>query len=193
MSTKTSFAEVMAAKTNGRRRVTEQVCFSPTLAEDYQALVIEYAAAKSEEERAAASPPPEGGRTGRLVPVDPKPHEVLKRLAALVEDNPTAFYNVTLEQLERADWLKLRGEHPPRDSVTADRDLFNDETFPPAAIAASMIDPEPTEDVLAYFGSTLSNGEWERLAQTIWNLNEGVRSVPKVEQVSQILGGNETA
>lgn len=179
-----SFADVMASKSNGRRRTTETVCFSPDLAEEYQAHLIAAAAAKSEDERRGRDPEATSNRRSADLP---KWQVELEKAAALVEDNPESFYDVVLEQMRRHDWLRLRTSHMPRDSHKEDQGRFNAASFPPAAVAASMVDPEPTDDVIAWLEDNLSSGEWNRLALVIWNLNEGTRSVPKADQLSSIL------
>ena len=191
---KKSFADVMKSEKNGRRRVTELVCFSVDIATEYQALSLEFVEAKRQEDKHQQAPDPDKPTSGRRLAQKPKSVEILQQMQALVDDNSAAFYEVVFEQLPRADWLKLRAAHPPRDSHADDRGLFNAESFPLPAIVASMVDPEPTDEVVAYFESTLSNGETERLANLIWNLNEGVRSIPKGEaaMISLLLGGNET-
>lgn len=179
-----SFADVMASKSNGRRRTTETVCFSPDLAEEYRAHLIAAAASKSESDRRGRDP--ESTETRRSADM-PKWQTELQKAAALVEDNPDSFYDVVLEQMRRHDWLRLRTAHMPRDGHKEDEDRYNVASFPPAALAASMVDPEPTDDVISYFEDNLSSGEWNRLAVVIWNLNEGTRSVPKADQLSSIL------
>lgn len=179
-----NFNDVMASKSNGRRRATETVCFSPDLAEEYQAHLIAAAAAKSDDDRRSRDPEASENRRSADVP---KWQAELQKAAALVEDNPDAFFDVELEQMRRADWLRLRTAHMPRDSHKEDEGRYNTATFPPAALAASMVEPEPADDVIAYFEDTLSSGEWRRLATVIWNLNEGARSIPKADQLSSIL------
>ena len=189
-----SFADIMKSEKNGRRRITEQVCFSSDIATEYQALSIEFVEAKRTEDQTRASADPDKPASGRRLAAKPKSVEILEQMTALVSENSDAFYEVVFEQLTRADWLKLRAAHPPRDKSDDDRGLFNVESFPFPAIVASMVDPEPTDEVVGYFESVLSHGEVERLANLIWNLNEGVRSVPKGEAdlLSLLLGGNAT-
>jgi len=189
---KPSFADVMASNKNGRRKIVERVCFSADLAEEYHALSIEYAEAKrAEDSRAAAADPDKP--SGRRLNADPESVKVLKKLEALIGDNSDAFYDVEFEQARDADWRVFRAQHAPRDDDDNDRGYFNADTFPRAAVAEYMLDPEPTDEVLAYFDENLSHGEWDRLGHLIWKLNEGVRSVPKAEadMISLLLRGSE--
>ena len=183
-----SFADVMKSEKNGRRRVTELMCFSPTLSEEYRELGVEYMNA-SKRQQTVASDDPDAPRSTRRLAERSDTDKIVDKMTALVEGNPESFYDVTLEAMRPADWNKLRANHPPRDKVAADGGLYNVETFPEAALRESMVDPEPTDDALAYFADNLSNGERERLARAIWNLNEGVRSLPKTETLSRLLGG----
>lgn len=191
---KPSFADVMASAKNGRRRITERVCFSADLAEEYQALTLEFVEAKSKEDkRAAAADPDRPSGTGR-VGGKPESVKILKKLAALVDGNSESFYDVEFEQARDADWRVFRAKHPPRDDNAVDNGYFNADTFPRAAVAEFMVDPEPTDEVLAFFDENLSHGEWDRLGRIVWELNEGVRSVPKAEadMISLLLRGSET-
>lgn len=177
-----SFDDVMASAKNGRRRTTETVCFSPDLAEQYQAHVIAASAAKAADDGRDPEAP-----TNRRSGDDPRWMAELKAAQKLVEDNPDSFYDIVLEQLPKAEWLRLLTAHMPRDGHPEDDGRYNAASFPSAALEASLIDPEPNDERIAYFESVLSAGEWDRLAVVIWNLNKGARSVPKADQLSSIL------
>ncbi|EFQ84711.1 hypothetical protein HMPREF0063_10052 [Aeromicrobium marinum DSM 15272] len=188
-----SFADVMASEKNGRRRTTEQVCFSPDLAEEYQALGLEYMEARRSEEARAANRNPEKPKpTGRIAG-DPASVNLLKQMAALVDENPDSFHEFVLQQSKRSDWNLLLSKHAPRDSKPQDAGRYNMDTFPPAALRLALVDPEPDDEMLAFCDEILSSGEWKRLASTIWHLNEGVRAVPKAEHLSLILAGSASA
>ena len=182
-----SFAGVMKSDKNGRRKQTVTLCFSSEVDSEYRDLEVELGDALSVEAAVSSS---EDRRTNRRVAEKPKSFQIAERMKALREDNADAFYDIVLQALPRAEWLALRGQYPPRDDVKADAGYFNSESFPPAAVRASLMDPEPTEDVLAWLDENLTSGDWERLAFAAWNLNEGSREAPKLDQVSSILSGN---
>lgn len=180
-----SFADVMASENNGRRRATETICLSPDLGEQYQAHVIAAAAAKAEDDRRDPESP-SNRRSADL----PKWRAELEAAQALVEANPTSFYEAILEALPRAEWLRLRTAHMPREGHPEDADRYNSDTFPEAAVIACLVDPVPSDDVAEYLRANLATGEWNRLATVCWNLNEGARQIPKADQLSEILGGS---
>lgn len=175
---KPSFAEVMKAAGNGRRRASQFVCLSPDLADRYTDLQAQFESAIERE----AAPPQDGAiNTGRRLSgnVGPSSNDLQDQMATLIAENPTAFYELQFEQKTRDEWLALRSQHSPRDGVEEDAGLFNSETFPVESVRASLVDPEPTDEVMDFLSETLSFGEWDRIATTIWFLNEGARQVPK--------------
>lgn len=182
-----SFADVMKSDKNGRRKQTVTLCFSSDVDSEYRDLEVELDDALSAEAAISSS---EEKRTNRRVAEKPQSFQIAERMKALREQNADAFYDVVLQALPRAEWLKLRSAHPPRDDEKADAGYFHAENFPPAAVKASMVDPEPTEDVIAWLEENLTSGDWERLALTAWTLNEGSREAPKLDRVSSILSGN---
>jgi hypothetical protein len=183
-----SFADVMKAEKNGRRRGSVTLCFNSDLDREYRELEVELEDAVAAEARAASD---ETKTSGRRVAEKPRSHQIAAQMKELREVNADAFYEVSVQALPRAEWLQLRAQHPPRDShKDEDGGAFNSETFPPAAAAASLIDPEPTEDVLAWLEANLTSGDWNMLGILCWGLNEGTREAPKEDRASSILSGN---
>ena len=131
--------------------------------------------------------------SGRRVAEKPKSHQIATQMKAIREDNPQAFYEVRCKALPRPEWMRLRGQHPPRDShKDIDGDAFNSDTFPPAAAAACLVDPVPTEDVLSWLEENLTAGDWNTLAILCYGLNEGTREAPKADRALSILAGSAT-
>lgn len=188
---KVDFAAVMAAKTNGRRRSHTQVCFSSELDSEFEQLGFELRDALAIEQAASGPKDPDKVNTKRRLAGDELASKVIaQKMASLMEANPEAFYELEFEALERDGWLALRDQHPPRDGNTDDQGMFNSATFGPAAIEACLVDPEPSAEVMAFFASKLSTGEWERLSMLVWSLNEGGREAPKLDLALSILNGN---
>lgn len=186
-----SFADVMKAEKNGRRRGSVTLCFNSELDREYRELEVELEDAVAAEARAASD---ETKTSGRRVAEKPRSHQIATAMKAIREDNADAFYEFVLQAMPRSEWLALRGQHPPRDThKDIDGDAFDSESFPPAAARACMIDPEPTEDALAWLEDNLTAGDWERLGMLAWSLNEGTREAPKVERALSILSGSETS
>ncbi|MDF1705012.1 MAG: hypothetical protein P1U38_09585 [Aeromicrobium sp.] len=182
-----SFADVKKSQKNGRRTITHELCFSATINDEWDRLKEELALAVAADQPKGKSGDPRPQRVGA------KSHkvEVAEKMAALREANDDSFYAVTLTQIRSNEWQALRAEHPPRDGNMMDRSVFfNIDTFPRAAVAACMVDPEPTNDELAYFDEMLSSGEWLDLATKALAVNEGSRTVPFSQLASSILAGS---
>lgn len=186
-----SFDDVMESDQNGRRRDSVTLCFNSDLDREYRELEIQLEDAATVEARAAGD---EGARSSRRVAEKPQSHQIAEQIVALREDNPAAFHEFVLQALPRAEWVALRAQHAPRDShKDEDGGAFNSDTFPPAAAKASLVDPEPRDDVLAWLDDNMTSGDWNRLGIMCWALNEGSREAPKAERALSILSGSATA
>ncbi len=185
-----SFADVMASKNNGRLTATTEVCFSPVLAREFAVLEMKL---EDAERDAVQAKKPDGPASKRRLGAQSASKAIAEEMSALVEANPDAFFEVKVQALPRAEWIALRNQHPPRDGVTADSGIFNSDTFGPPAVSACLVDPEPSAEVLAFLDGNLTNGEWERLTELVWFLNEGAREAPKLDRALSILNGNANA
>lgn len=186
-----SFDDVMKSDKNGRRRESVTLCFNSDLDREYRELEVELEDAIATEARVASD---DGARSPRRVAEKPRSHTLAQQMADLRNDNPESFHEFVVQALPRAEWVALRAKHPPRDShKDEDGGAFNSDTFPPAAVRASLVEPEPTEDVLAWLDENLTSGDWNALGILCWALNEGTREAPKADRVSSILSGNATA
>lgn len=184
-----SFDDVMKAADNGPRTDSVTLCFNSDLDREYRELEVELVDAERAEARAAG----EDGKTNRRVAEKPRSHQIAARIAAIREEHPTAFYEFVLRALPKPEWLKLRSDHPPRDShKDEDAGMFNSDTFPQAAVEACLVDPEPTLERLEWLTANLTTGDWNRLSILAWSLNEGTREAPKAERALAILSGNAT-
>jgi hypothetical protein len=185
-----SFDDVMKADSNGPRTGSVTLCFNSDLDTEYRDLEVRLRDAIADEARVAGD---DERRSNRRVAEKPLSVQIAAQMKAIREDNPQAFYEVVCKALPRAEWMKLRGQHPPRDShKDIDGDAFNSDTFPPAAAAACMVDPDPTEDVLSWLEENLTAGDWNTLAILCYGLNEGTREAPKADLALSILAGNAT-
>lgn len=176
-----SFENVMKSNKNGRRRSKLMVCFSAELDDQYRELQMALADAMEAEERSKAlrRDGESVDSTKRMKPSEPESDKIAQAIAQLMEDNKDSFWDLEFEQARRSDWLDLRAKHAPRDNMAMDGDAFNRETFPRAATALCLVDPEPTDEVLKFLDETLSTGEWDRISLFVLQLNEGLRNVPK--------------
>ena len=72
------------------------------------------------------------------------------------------------EALSRLALDELINAHPPEDG----RGNFDIETFPPALIAASCVEPELTEEDVLHLWGELSDGETAALWNAAWSVQE---------------------
>lgn len=191
-----SFSDVVAANADkGRRYTYHRVCLDPDLFREHEQLMVELGEALARREMARQSKdrdPEKPNMSTRLAGSEKSATVAAKKIEKLIEANPTAFYEIRLEAMERPDWLALRSEHPPRDDNPDDQGLYNSVTMPEPAVAASMTDPESTPENLAFLRAKLHNGEWEQMMRIVWALNEGVDDAPKAGVASTYLSGSVT-
>lgn len=191
-----SFSDVISANADkGRRYTTHRVCLDPDLFREHEQLMVvlgEHLASRAMAAAAKDRNPDRPNTKTRLAGSERSATATAKKIEKLIEDNPTAFYEIRLEALERSEWMALRAQHPPRDNNDDDQGLFNSETMPEVAVPASMTDPEPTADNMAFLTKKLHNGEWETMMRIVWALNEGVDDAPKAGLASAILSGSAT-
>lgn len=80
---------------------------------------------------------------------------------------------------DRPTWPKLWAAHPPREDNAKDAEAgVNEETFFPALLHASLIDPEMDTDDWDELISRITDGQYELLCNVAWGLSRGQVSVP---------------
>lgn len=101
------------------------------------------------------------------------PKELESHVAALSKKVESKTRTFTFRSIGRREWRKLSSEHPPSDEQRAlEPDLdHNPDTFPPAAIAASCIEPKLTLDDAAWLCDELPDGEFWRIWQAVLSAN----------------------
>lgn len=106
--------------------------------------------------------------------------DALADLQARAKDATVDF---TFKAIGRKAWTDLMAAHPPTDEQTKDLPeeavlRWNPLEFPPAAIAASLSEPDGFDAVkVAELEQTLSEGQWKRLWSGCVIANEGVGDV----------------
>lgn len=124
---------------------------------------------------------------------------VADELQAKVEQVAVTF---VLEQIPRPEWRRLKDSHQPPKSK---RDLYRDQgvlldhdpdTFPPAAVAACLVEPREDDDeataaAVQKIFDTWGEGECERLWQACLAANIDVSQVPKSSAVSATTSSSE--
>ncbi|RAO26470.1 hypothetical protein PSN13_06498 [Micromonospora saelicesensis] len=127
--------------------------------------------------KAAADPRVGGDGTGVL----------LERMEALRGEVEASTVEFRLRALPRKRWNELADAHPPRkDGVKVhadDLDLgVNRETFLPALVRASTIEPKLKDETWAALldgdGELLGEQQWRQLWRACWNLNMADVDVP---------------
>lgn len=83
---------------------------------------------------------------------------------------------VTMRAMPRPDYRALVGEHPPGPDDKPGAD-WNEDTFPPALIAAAAIDPVFTVEQAGHVWAEWEAGEAGRLFFLAWQLNESTAGV----------------
>lgn len=82
-------------------------------------------------------------------------------------------------------WRQLKDEHPPRADNEVDEALgVNRATFFEKAVRLCIAEPEVTDEQYDEFVEGLSAAQWDRVASTAWQVNEGETAIPKSSAVS---------
>lgn len=84
-----------------------------------------------------------------------------------------------LQAIGSLAWARLLAEHPPTDDDRKAGTDHNPRTFPPAALAASLVEPEATVEQVEQLADTISFGQWLILWTTCLNVNLGLGDRPK--------------
>jgi hypothetical protein len=108
-----------------------------------------------------------------------------ERVAGVLKQMEAATVTLRLRALNRRAWKALKDEHPPRrntEGTVIPEDLFvnvhRDEFFD-ALVRKSIVDPELDDETMTVLiEDKLTDGQWEDLTTTCWNLNETSISVP---------------
>ena len=97
-------------------------------------------------------------------------------LADIEKEAQAATVDFTFEAVSSALWRKLVAEHPPPPDEPGW--MWDPETFPIAALAASCIEPAMTESQATELAEKLSNAQWQKLFLAAMNVNVGDDLVP---------------
>lgn len=122
---------------------------------------------------------------------DPQAPAVAEALAALeaeIDANEKLF---TFASIGRQRWTKLLAEHPPS---AEHRELGSDhdpETFPPAAVAASAVDPILSIETASVMFNELNISQWNRLWSACLAANLGGGESPKSAVATAVLKRRE--
>lgn len=109
--------------------------------------------------------------------------QIAQRIEALEEQMREHTYDFRLRALPRAGWRALVDRHPPRRDeqnaiVDTDRIGVNAETFYPAIVRACLVDPVLDEAQWQTLVDSLTDRQFEDLADAAWALNRREVDVP---------------
>ena len=92
-------------------------------------------------------------------------------------------------------WYELMAKHPPSaaDKAINPRADHNAQTFPPAAVAASCVEPELTVDDALWLFDNAPLSEWRKLWDAFLDVNLGAAERPKSLIASALLRSNGTS
>lgn len=93
----------------------------------------------------------------------------------LAHEKAFSFQAVT----PRGTWRVLRGKQPVR-TEGIDEDAYGDQfhAWLCEVVAASSLDPVMTTEQVRRLADRLSNGQWSKLSNAAWNVNEDDQGVP---------------
>lgn len=105
---------------------------------------------------------------------------IQKQIDELVEESRNTEVTFTFKSIGRFRYDELVDEHPPTKEAKKEGAEFNADTFPPALVAESCVDPEMTnEDAVDIFASPDWNGaELRRLFFGALEVNTETGDIP---------------
>lgn len=93
--------------------------------------------------------------------------------------------DLTLRAIPTRRFSDLMAKHPPRKEKNEAG--FNTETFGVALLAACAVNPAMTEEQAGQLVDSITQGQWDDLANALWDLNKGSVDVPFSHAVSATL------
>lgn len=120
---------------------------------------------------------------------------IARRLLELQEELRASERPFVFASIGDTAWGKLRDLHQPTEAQIAAagyRPDHDPDTFPVAAMAASLIDPDGvTEDGIRRLREKLNDGQWDVLWGACLAANRGVGTLPKSESASAVIRASE--
>jgi len=110
-------------------------------------------------------------------------HQLARDLDALREQMRGAEVEFLFRAIPDKEYSDLLAAHPPTD----EREAFNSQTFPPALVAASCVDPVMSQEKAAELFAGLNQGQIKALFDTAWDANNDATAVPFSLRASAIL------
>lgn len=124
-----------------------------------------------------------------------KVHEEVLAAAERVEELHKACKDAevtfTFRAIGAQPWRALVGKHPPTDDQRRQGLDYDPDSFPLAAITATLVDPTGDLVQVTALAEKLSSGQWDRLWRSCLVLNRQDGQVGESSAASAILGRSE--
>lgn len=108
---------------------------------------------------------------------DPAREALEAELADLVDQSPTRVF--TIRSIGQRAWRDLLATHPPSEEQRRQFYDHDPDTFPYAAVAASVSDPVMTAEQAVELADRISLGQWVKLWNAVLAVNVGGETIPK--------------
>lgn len=116
--------------------------------------------------------------------------EALERVKQIEDEQEAATVTFTVASVSRRVWADLLAKYPPSKEQRRAGHDHDPDKFPIAAVAASVQDPEMTEDQAAKLADVLPAGEWNKLWVTALSLNVTGTPAPKLAAATELVRVN---
>lgn len=117
-------------------------------------------------------------------------HDAAAAVQAIEEEMEAATVVFTVQSVSRQTWADLLAKYPPSKEQRRAGHDHDPARFPPAAVAASVIDPEMTEAQGQQLAETLHAGEFNKLWMAALELNITETPHPKLAAATELLQVN---
>ncbi|MCZ7440812.1 hypothetical protein O7598_30795 [Micromonospora sp. WMMC241] len=123
---------------------------------------------------------------------------IAEQIEALREQMQAHTYRFRLRAMPHHVWMAFCADHPPRkddDGGVDERDKLlgvNAETFWPALVRRSVVDPTLDDGEWATLGEALTDRQFNALADAAWALNRREIDVPFSPAASRMTRGSAT-
>lgn len=171
----TDLADITAEITPAEKIV--HICVAGALYAEHQRLEDELADAQEEDDG-----------PGRKINSASKAKGIAQRIRALEDEMEAKTHAFTMRQIDRKKWRELLADHPARNPL---RENYNIDTLPPAAVAASCVDPAGFDDPAKFepFWDKIGAGQ-DLLFNAAWEVNQVGISVPFSASASAVLAAS---
>lgn len=127
--------------------------------------------------------------TDKRLTGSPEGRKIAEQMETLRTKMRDASIELTVEAFPGTEWRSMKAEHPlpdepaPQDLVVRAnaQTLFND------AVPKSIVEPDLTDEQWDKLNRKLPDGEFQRLVDAVYELNEGSVAVPKSRAASMAL------